>query len=221
MRSRRMSIMSFLAVLCLNACTAVHSQSEFRHLEHLSRKDSIVLLSNRESDQDFDDDDVDKCIRPAMLEANPDLHFVTARQFRENLYPYFSASTTPKNVEDYKCMLEKPEVQQRIDLLGVRYLIIMTKGGTLTDWHGGIFCGGGYGGGGCIGLSWWGRKSELGLAVWDLRKKSHVGNVESKATGTGVMPAFGLPIPVYVPATKSAVCREIGNRLAKLLSGQD
>lgn len=221
MRSLRALMESFLALLCLSSCTSVHSQSEFRYHDHLSPNDGIVLLSNRESEQDFNDDDVDKCIRPAMLDANPDFHFVMAKRFRENLYPYFTPGTTPKDVEGYKRVLDKPEVQQRISSLGDRYLIIMTKGGTLSDRHGGIFCGAGYGGGGCIGLSWWERKSVLDLAVWDLRKKSHAGNVEAKATGTGVIPAFGLPIPVYMPATKSAVCKEIGTRLAKLLSGQE
>ena len=70
-------------------------------------------------------------------------------------------------------------------------------------------------------MSWWERKSELGLCVWDLRNLSHAGNIHVNAAGTGIMPAFGLPIPVYAPATKSAVCRELGRRLAKLLSGQD
>ena len=99
-------------------------------------------------------------------------------------------------------------------------MILLINRETVTDWHGGILCGAGYGGGGCLGLSWWDRKSDLGFAIWDLQVKSFAGNVQAKADGTGIMPAFVLPIPVYVPATESAVCKEIGAHLANVLSGQ-
>jgi hypothetical protein len=221
MRSSRTLIVSFLASLCFSACTTVHSQSDFRGLGYLNSKDYIVLLSHLQGDQDFDDHDLDNCIRPAMQDTNPELHFVPAKQFRENLYPYFTPSTTPHDLEGYRSLLDKSEVQQRIIALGVRYLIIMTKGGTVNDWHGGILCGAGYAAGGCFGLSWWNRKSKLDLAVWDLRNKSQAGNVQGNAAGTGIMPALGLPIPIYMPATESAVCKELGVRLAKLLSGQE
>jgi hypothetical protein len=220
MKYLRTYITGFMALVFLGACTRVHSQYDIRPLEQLGPKEGIVLLSNRENDHDFDDD-VDKCIRPAMLRAHPDINFVTAKQFRENLYPYFFPSTTPKDLEGYKRVLDRPEVLRRINSLGVRYLIMLTKDETLTDWHGGILCGGGPGGGACLGLSWWDRKSELSLVVWDLKNRTCAANVEAKSAGTGIMPAFLLPIPFYVPATRSAVCNEIANRLGKLLSGQD
>lgn len=210
-----------LTLFSLSSCTTVHFQSESISLGSLSAKDSIVLLSSSESSQDFDDDDVENCIRPPIHKVNPRLRFVPAKQFRENLYPYFTPRTSSCDLEDYKIILDKAAVSQRIDSLGVRYVIIVTKGGTDTGWKGGIMCAGGFGAGGCFGLSWWDRKSELGFAIWDLRGKLHAGNVQSEATGRGIMPAFLLPIPLYVPATKSAVCNELGTRLAKLLSGQD
>lgn len=117
--------------------------------------------------------------------------------------------------------MDKAEVQERISSLGVRYVVMVTKGKTGEDRHGGIVCGAGTGGGGCLGLSWWDRKSELGLTIWDLRNKARAGSLEANATGTGIMPAFLLPIPLYMPATESAVCTELGSRLGKLLRGQE
>lgn len=220
MRSFTILILILLMLSCLGACTTVQVQSESSSLGTLNAGENIVLLSNLASLQDFDDSDVDNCIGSSMRQANPELHFVAAKQFRENLYPYFMPGTTPHTVEGYKSVLDKAEVHQRITALSVRYLIILTKGGTNTDWHGGIFCGAGYGGGGCLGLSWWDRRSELDLAVWDLQNRSFSGNVQASASGRGIMPAFGIPIPVYSPATESAVCKELGSRLAELLSGQ-
>jgi hypothetical protein len=181
---------------------------------------TVVLLSDPVSTPDFDDGDVDNCIGSTMRDANPALRVVSARRFRENLYPYFMPSTTPHTLKDYQGTFEKPIVQQRVSALGVQYLIILINRETVTDWYGGILCGAGYGGGGCLGLSWWDRKSDVGFAIWDLHSKSFAGNVQAKADGMGIMPAFVLPIPIYVPATETSVCKEIGNHLANLLSGQ-
>jgi len=223
MRSFRALMTNLLALLLLylGACTTVQVQSALKSPGNLSSGENVVLLSNFGSTRDFDDSDVDNCIGSSMRQANPELGFVPARLFRENLFPYFMPGTTPHTLEDYKNVLNKAEVQQRITSLRVRYLVILTKGGTNTDWHGGIFCGAGYGGGGCLGLSWWDRRSELDFAVWDLQNKSFSGNVQASAVGKGIMPAFGLPIPIYSPATESAVCKELGARLAELLGRQE
>jgi hypothetical protein len=222
MRSARIHITLFLALLLLCACTKVHSQNELRSLVSLRFNDSIVLLSMLQDDNDYDDEDADNCIRPTMLDANPELHFMPAKQFRGSLYPYLTPNTTPHDLEGYTNLLNKPEIRKRIDFLGVGYLVIVTKGGTDTHGDGAILCGGGYpGAAGCLGLAWWDRKSELVVAVLDLKTKFHAGSVQASATGTGVMPALILPIPIYIPATKSAVCGEVGTRLGKLLSGQD
>ncbi len=221
MRSFMTRIVSWLALLCLGACATVQVQSQLGSLGGLVSGENIVLLSKVDNAQDFDDDDVDGCIGSSMRQADPELRFVSARLFRENLYPYFMPSTMPHTVEDYKNILDRAEVRERIAALSVRYLVILTRGGTNTDWHGGIFCGAGYGGGGCLGLSWWDRRSELDFAVWDLRNRSFSGNVQASASGRGFMPAFGIPVPVYSPATESAVCKELGIRLAELLSGRE
>jgi hypothetical protein len=220
MRYFRALIATLLIFLCVDACTKVNIQSNVSSPGFSTTAITVVLLSDPASTPDFDDEDIDNCIGSAMRDANPALHVVSARRFRENVYPYFMPSTTPHTLEDYKGIFEKSEVQQRISALGVQYLVVLIKRETVTDWHGGIFCGVATGGGGCLGLSWWDRKSDLGFAIWDLQAKSFAGNVRAKADGTGIMPAFVLPIPVYIPATESAVCKEIGVHLANLLSGQ-
>jgi len=217
----RKIIWGLLAFLCINACTKIHSQCEFHSIGYLSSSDKIVLLSSLEINQDLDDEDVNSCLQPPMRDVIPGLNFIPAKQFRENLFPYFTSGATPHDVDGYKSILDKPEVQERINALGVRYLIILTKGRTYIDPHGSIFCGAGYGGGGCLGVSWWDRRSELEVDVWDLRNKGHAGSLQASAAGTGIMPAFGLPIPLYLPATKSAVCQTLGLNLAKWLSGQE
>lgn len=220
MKTHITRIVSLLILLCISACTTVLPQTEFYGNGKLMPGDTVVLLSNLKSTRYFDDNDVDKCIGSAMRQASPELILLPAKKFRDNLYPYFMPSTTPNSLEGYKKILDKEEVQQRIAPLRIRYLVMLVKNDTVTDWHGGIICGGGYGGGGCLGLSWWNRKSDFSFLIWDLKHMHRLGKVGAKSAGTGLMPAFGLPIPLYVPATESAVCKNIGTRFAELLSGR-
>lgn len=218
MRFHRALISGALFLLCIHACARVHIQSDIQAPAVSSPEVTIVLLTDPVSTPDFDDDDLDSCIGSALRDANPKLHVLSAKRFRENVYPYFMPSNTPHALQDYKGIFERSEVQQRISTLGVQYLVILIKSETIEDWHGGILCGVVTGGGGCLGLSWWDRKSNMGFAIWDLQAMTFAGKVEAKAAGTGIMPAFVLPIPVYMPATESAVCKEIGLHLANLLS---
>lgn len=220
MNAVRTLVAGWWMLLCLGGCTTVHSRADVRDTAPAASEDGIVLLSNLANDQDFDDDDVDTCLHPVMRKLRPEFRFVPAQQFREQLYPYFSPSTTPHAPEGYRRLLDEPEIRQRIAALAVRYLVILTQHGTAMAWHGGILCGASAGGGGCLGLSWWQRSSELGLAVWDLRSKTNIGAMQARSTGTGFMPAFLLPIPLYTPATEAAVCDELGRRLARLLGGE-
>lgn len=204
----------------LPACTKVQGYANVPPSSVTNPEVSVVLLSDPLGIPDFDDEDLAKCISSSMLEVNPVLRVVPASQFKESVYPYFMPSTTPRTLDNFKVVIGNEEVRRRVAALGVRYLIILIKKETFTDWHGGIFCGGGPGGGGCLGFQWWDRNSDFGVAIWDLKDLSLVGTIKSKAAGTGIMPAFILPIPLYVPRTETAVCQDLGNRLAELLSGR-
>src|SRR5512137_3123059 len=136
-------IAATIIFLCVDACKKVNIQSNVSSPGYSTSAITVVLLSDPASTPDFDDEDIDNCIGSAMRDANPALHVVSARRFRENVYPYFMPSTTPHTLEDYKGIFEKSEVQRRISTLGVRYLILLIKSETITDWHGGILCGAG------------------------------------------------------------------------------
>jgi len=222
-KSSRSASVPFLAVsLCLAACTTTQIRVDRGEHEttRLEAGEAVVVLSG---DGKIGDEEADGCLGEKMRSLAPGLRFVPAVQFRESLYPYFMPSTTPREPEQFKATVNNPLVQQRIATLGVRYLILFRRNyETENDWHNYIFCGAGAGsgtggGGGCLGFAWWNRKSGIGAEIFDLTGKSLEGKLAAEAKGTGVMPAFGLPIPLYVPATDSAVCRETARHLLQAI----
>ena len=220
MKTFKVYIIGLLMIFSLAACTKMNAKSEFHNTATLGLKDTLVIMTDLRVITNFDDKDIEDCIRPIINNANPSIQFISAKHFRENLYPYFMPNTTPRSMLDYINIMNGSIVQQRINALKVRYLIMMTNGGTRSQDISGIFCGSIGAGGGCLGLGLWGRKSELELVIWDLQSGSYVGTMRADAAGTNVMPAVVFPIPIYLPATESKICKELGVRLSNWLSGQ-
>ena len=211
-------IISF--TLILNSCTSTQVLQEAKLIPPINKGELIALLGDTDETSEFNDSEVFDCISDGMLDINPNLQILKPNTFRSNLYPYFSMSTTPHSQEEYKNLLSKPLVQQRIKAMGIHYLVTLLEARKKTDGHGGIFCGGGGPAAGCLGLYWWNNDTLLNAQIWNLQSGSVIGNVKTQATGTGVIPAFVLPIPVYIPATTAASCQELGKQIAKAFSGE-
>ena len=81
------------------------------------------------------------------------------------------------------------------------------------DWKGGILCGAGYGGGGCLGFAWQDETTALSATLWSLADVNIVHREEAKAEGTSVVPALILPVPILAHTRQSA-CNELGSRVA-------
>jgi hypothetical protein len=200
------------------SCTSTQILQEAKLNHPYNADELIVILGETSATSEFNDAKIYGCLSKGMLDANPKLKLVKPDMFRSNLYPYFSTSTTPHNQEEYKALLSNSLVQQRIKALGIHYLITLTEYKTNTESHGGIFCGGGGAGAGCLGLAWWDRDTLLSAQIWDLGNANLEGTVQTNSAGTGILPAFILPIPVYMPATETASCHELGKQLAKTIS---
>lgn len=218
MTGRLFRLISSLTLI-LNSCTSTQVLQEAKFIHPINKGELIALLGDTDETSEFNDSEVYDCISDGMLDINPKLQIMKPVTFRSNLYPYFSISTTPHSQEEFKNLLSKPLIQQRIKTMGVHYLVTLLEARKKTDGHGGILCGGGGPGGGCFGLYWSNNDTLLNAQIWNLQSVSVIGNVKTQATGTGVLPAFVLPIPVYIPATTAASCQELGEQIAKAFSG--
>lgn len=219
MTCRILKITLWLYLTNLIACTSTQTRHETNPIHPIDAGELVALLGDTNGNSEFSDAKIYDCLSEGMLDINPKLQIMKPDMFRTNLYPYFSASTTPHTQEEYKTLLNNDLVRQRIKALGIKYLIILIEAKTQNDGHGGIFCGGGVGGAGCLGLYWWNRDTLLNAQIWNLDNANLEDNVQTQAKGTGVLPALLLPFPVYMPATEAAACQELGEHLAKKLLG--
>jgi len=138
-----------------------------------------------------------------------------AARFQDALFPWFDAQHAPSTIEELNTLLARSLVRERIASLGVRYLVnIASTAG--SDGFPGMFCGGGYGGGGCLGVSWEDKTHRVQAVIWDIVKGVESGTLSTVTSGRSVGFAFVVPI-VFVAYTEKDACKALAAELGRLL----
>jgi hypothetical protein len=142
------------------------------------------------------------------------------QQFADAMFPWFEPSTAPANAAGLRALLERPGVVDRLNQIGVRYVVWLDGSTQKTDSGGSVACAIGPGGGGCFGLGWWEKQSGYVATVWDLRRAAELGSVSTDVTGTSVLIGAVAPIPIISPVQRTA-CNRLTDQLRSFLVGDD
>jgi hypothetical protein len=140
--------------------------------------------------------------------------------FVDALYPWLEPSTAPANAQGFSAFLARPGVSERVNSMGVRFIVWVDGVTQKTDGGGSIACAAGPGGAGCLGLGWWEKQSDYEATVWDLRQGVSAGTVTTDVKGTSVMIGAIAPIPIISPV-QSTACDRLAGQLKTFLLGTD
>jgi hypothetical protein len=154
---------------------------------------------------------------------------MTPQVFRDATFPWFESHQLGEGLAE----LSMPSLRGAAEQIGVRYIVSVggqtaasepdgwglggQGGGLYVGKRGFMMCGAGPGGGGCLGFLAWQRTSDLSATVSDLKRGILVGAIAAKVTGTNLMPAVGLPVPL-IATTETAACRELGYQIARFVT---
>ena len=175
---------------------------------HGYKPTTVTVLSTNLEDKDFA-----KCLQTELKEDLANLKVIPEDQFRNALFPWFEYRTAPKNAAELSALLSKTIVRDHIEKLGVEILIYVNGETIQGQLDGPGFCGGGYGGGGCLGYLSAERKTHMATTVLNIRDATTLGSTDINFHGSVEVPMLIIPIPI--PAfTQSAACSET----AKLIS---
>lgn len=152
-----------------------------------------------------------------QLEKNvsPQVKLVDAAAFQNALFPWFEPQHTPLTIKELETLLERPLVRERIAALGVRYLVNIASSAE-ADGFPGMLCGAGYGGGGCLGLSWENKMQRVQAVIWDIVHGGQAGALTTTTTGRSVAVGMGVPI-MFVANTRQDACKALAAELGHLL----
>ena len=108
--------------------------------------------------------------------------------------------------------LDEPLLAQRLQQLGLRYVIWVQGQTKRVSQSGSMTCGVGAGGGGCFGFLTWENDASYEASIWDTQQQRAAGRVSSDAAGTSYMPALVVPIPIIARVQNNA-CTGLANQL--------
>jgi hypothetical protein len=138
------------------------------------------------------------------------------QEFEDAMFPWFEPSTAPASAGGLKTLLARPGVTERLDQIGVRYVVWLDGDTHVKDGKGSATCSLG----GCLGLVWWDKEADYVATVWDLRTATEVGHVTADVTGTSVFIGAIAPIPIVSPVQGKA-CNRLAEQLRSFLVGAD
>ena len=135
------------------------------------------------------------------------------QEFVDHLFPWFEPRTAPLNLEDLEGIIERPLIAERIQKIGVRYLVWIEGTTQRSDQAGSVQCTVVSGGvPACFGFLSWESGSNYEASIWDITKGINVGKVNSEASGTSFVPAVVVPLP-FIARVQAQACNTLSEQL--------
>ena len=217
MKRSKINILLLLIITTVG-CSTTRIDEEVNTAFTISGDESIVLLSNsyhtgNQTELDFMD-----CLNNSILKKQDTFEIIPTRQFQNLFYPWFEPSTAPQSIEDLPKILGNELIKEKLSAMKIKYLIKITGETKTNASSGALSCAAGPGGGGCFGFAWWDDTSAYNASVWDLSQETSVGNVSANVTGTSMIPAIIIPIPILA-RTQSNACNGLSDQIVNFFSG--
>lgn len=218
-RPRRVPLLLGIAIsLGLSACVTSRVEEFMTEQPSLDGLDSIVILTNRQDAVVEAEKSFSECLFDEMMGNNSELKIISEPDFKNAMFPWFESRLAPTRADGLNQLMAREAIAQRVEDLNIKYLIWIHGESEMLNKQGMMSCTLSPAGGGCVGILSWDNNSDYEATIWDIKQRRSLGIISSEATGTSVVPAVGLPIPL-IARTKSASCKSLARQLSDSLSG--
>ena len=204
-------------IFLIAGCSTTRVDEEINTAFTISGDESIVLLSNSYHTGNQTEIDFMECVNSSISKKQNAFEILPTRQFQNLFYPWFEPSTAPQTVEDLPNVLSNDLIKNKLSEMKIKYLIKITGQTKTNASSGALSCAAGPGGGGCFGFAWWDDTSSYEASVWDLSQETSVGNLSANVSGTSVIPAIVIPIPILA-RTQSNACEGLTQQIVGFFS---
>ena len=210
-------IIFFFITTFISSCTTSRLEEQVNLPLNLKEGESVVVISNSYHSANQTEYDFIQCVNKSLSKKQDYFNLIQTEYFQNMLYPWLEPRTAPQTPEDLPEFLSRDLVRGTLETHNVKYLINISGETKTNSSSGALSCAAGPGGGGCFGLAWWDDTSSYSASVWDIAQQSSVGSVSATVSGTSVIPALIIPIPI-IATTKSSACDGLVKQLLNFLS---
>ena len=210
-------IIFFFITTFISSCTTSRLEEQVNLPLNLNKGESIAVISNSYHSGNQTEYDFIQCVNKSLSKKQDYFNLIQTEYFQNMLYPWLEPRTAPQTPEDLPEFLSRNLVRGTLETHNIKYLINISGETKTNSSSGALSCAAGPGGGGCFGLAWWDDTSSYSASVWDIAQQSSVGSVSATVSGTSVIPALIIPIPI-IARTKSSACDGLVKQLLNFLS---
>ena len=213
-------VASFVMLLCsfgLQGCIQT-TQEEFREADTGIGEDEIIAILRRatitgdDTEQAFID-----CVAEKTAKGRDGIEVISNQEFIDAFYPWFEPRIAPDEVEDLENFSDNAKIQDRIDTLGIRYIIWIDGATTRINQNGSVQCAVATGGiPACFGFLSWRAESIYEAVVWDVEREISVGKLSAESKGMSFVPAVVVPIP-FIARTQSSACTSLADQIKEFI----
>tara|TARA_B100000029_G_scaffold426252_1_gene435062 strand:+ start:2316 stop:2966 length:651 start_codon:yes stop_codon:yes gene_type:complete len=203
--------------LIITSCSTTRVDQEVNAAYSIKDGESIVVLSDSYHTGNKTENDFMDCLNRSLSRNQDQFNIISTIEFQNIFYPWFEPSTAPQNIEELPKLLGKQIIKDKLDELRIKYLVKVTGETKTNASSGALSCAAGPGGGGCFGFAWWDDTSSYEASVWDLSQETSVGNLTANVSGTSVIPAVVIPIPILA-RTQSNACEGLTQQIIGFFS---
>ncbi len=209
-----------LSAMVLSGCVTATVQQVREAHTGIGEDDRVVVLGRRNKSRNETETDFIHCVSEQITKKSDGVKVMTENEFVDSVFPWFEPRTAPLDVDDLTNVISRPLVAERIDEIGVRYLVWI-EGDTVRSSEAGRLTCNIISGAipACIGFLSWDSDSNYEASIWDVKSGIHAGRVSAEASGTSFVPAVVVPIPIIAQVRQSA-CTGLSDQLREFLASE-
>ena len=213
----RLAVSATLAV-ALSGCVTARVEEFMQTDIEMSGDEAVVILTNRQDAVIETEDSFSECLFGQLRSRAGDVNIISENRFKDEMFPWFEPRLAPTRAEMVNVLLDEPIIAAKVEDLNVRYLVWIHGESEARNKQGVMTCTLSPAGGGCLGVLSWDNNSNYEASIWDIQAGEPMGIISTEATGTSVVPALGVPLPL-IARTKNASCKSLGQQLGDILAG--
>ena len=202
----------------LTGCVNSRIEQSRQGVTGIGSGEAMVILGRASYNDSETEESFTACLEGILVSGSPPIRMISQAEFRDDLYPWFEARTSPKSARDLGELFAQPGVQDRIQEANIRYLAWI-EGDTVTiDSGGSMSCTISTFGGGCFGMSYWEEDASYEASIWDLQNLNAAGQISADANGTSYIAGLILPIPILA-RPGNAACQGLAEQIRQFIVG--
>lgn len=205
-----------ISVATLGGCVTTTIQEVRESETGLSKEESIVVLGRRHKGGDATEEKFVDCVSHELAKGKNKLGIVGDEEFVDAMFPWFEPRTAPLKTSDLPNMLNRPLLSERLNEIGVRYMVWIEGSTERIDSNGSMTCSITTTGAGCFGFLSWEDDSSYEASIWDIKNGISVGKISSDASGTSFVPAVVVPVP-FIARVQNSACNSLADQLKAFL----